>query len=410
MLAGCAVFGIWGNLRAEPPKLNLSPRAPESAPSPRTLVDTGMHRVDQFAHSVVYPKQELPIRFNHGQHLAKGMVCQTCHREIDTSEKASDLNLPRGEACDACHGDSHPRPSATSQPCNLCHVQADASRVRAVSKLPTPRLRFNHARHSTAGVSCDRCHGDFRKVGLATREDLPSEASCLSCHDGEKLSDRCDTCHPADLSGRLVTQPGNDRSLPPLLPKGEHGWGMTHDLAFVNQHQQVARARPGACETCHAPSFCLDCHAGNVRPMKIHAGNFSRTHGFEAQLNPQRCTACHVQQVDCRACHERVGLSTTGDLAAFGVGKPGSFHPFGFGSGPAHAEQAQRNIGSCISCHGEDTCLSCHATTKVALPGNNVSPHGPGYAHSLRCAALERANRRVCLKCHEPGSPRLACQ
>ncbi|NJK32248.1 MAG: hypothetical protein HC927_07480 [Deltaproteobacteria bacterium] len=71
---------------------------------------------------------------------------------------------------------------------------------------------------------------------------------------------------------------------------------------------------------------------------------------------------------------------------------------------------AQRNIETCASCHSGGYVLGLPRTTDAALPGLNVSPHGGGFGGSARCDALERSNRRVCLKCHAPGDPGLDCR
>jgi hypothetical protein len=62
-----------------------------------------------------------------------------------------------------------------------------------------------------------------------------------------------------------------------------------------------------------------------------------------------------------------------------------------------HAGEARRNIASCASCHREEDCQTCH----TAEPGlGNVSPHGANWRGSSRCRALDRENRRMCLRCH----------
>ena len=78
-----------------------------------------------------------------------------------------------------------------------------------------------------------------------------------------------------------------------------------------------------------------------------------------------------------------------------------AFHPPGWatvGIGPnLHAREARRNITSCASCHREEDCTTCH----TAEPGlGNISPHGSGWRGSARCRALDRENRRMCLRCH----------
>jgi len=363
--------------------------------------------------SAVYPEQVLPIRFNHGQHLGLGLACQKCHTDIDESTRARDLNFPRGVSCDTCHGPQHPRPRGEPARCEMCHTQVDEGRITASLRAPRPQLVFNHKMHAKAGSSCEDCHGDMSKVRLATTLQLPREANCLECHDGFTATDRCGACHPTEASGRLATRAQDDRVMPALVPTGMSGWGAEHDLAFVEDHAGIAKANPSLCDSCHGESFCTDCHAGSIRPLRIHSGDYLSAHALDARARTQDCQSCHRTQTFCRGCHERLGFGDRVE-GGFAVGGGLSFHPEGWSGPPGmpqtHAHAAQRNIGTCASCHSEDSCLACHATTDVASPGLGVSPHGPGFGQSVRCNALASRNRRVCLKCHAPIDPHLECR
>ncbi len=371
--------------------------------------------------SPVYPEQELPLRFNHGQHLALKIACTTCHTKVRGSTQVADYNFPTGAACDSCHGPQHPRPASEPARCDMCHTrvtQAPAPtgtvmRVAATIRAPKANLTFDHKRHLDMGTKCETCHGDMSKVRLATVLQLPAEKTCLNCHNGLKASDRCGACHPSDGSGKIVTRSFSDRVMPQLVPRGQSSWGAAHDLAFVEDHRGPAKSNPQLCAQCHDETFCTDCHAGAVRPMRIHSGDYLTTHALDARAQTQDCQSCHRVQTDCLACHQRLGLEQRGSDAKFGVGSPLRFHPPGWEGPPSapqsHAFAAQRNIMACASCHTEDSCLACHATTGAASPGLNVSPHGPGFANSLRCTSLAAHNHRVCLKCHAPGDPRNEC-
>jgi hypothetical protein len=380
--------------------------------------------------SPVYPEQELPLRFSHAQHLALKIDCVRCHTKIHASTQTADFNFPTGATCDGCHGAQHPRPASEPARCDLCHTRVTkvlgppgmtgapdpthtAMRVAATIRAPRANLAFNHQSHLARGANCQTCHGDMSKVRLATTLQLPAEKTCLTCHDGRKASDRCGACHPSDGSGKLVTRSFSDRVAPALVPRGQSSWGAAHDLAFVEDHRAVAKSSPQLCKQCHDETFCTDCHAGAIKPMRIHAGDYLTTHALDARANTQDCQSCHRLQTDCLACHQRLGLDNTGPDARFGVGSSLRFHPPGWDGPPtapqSHAFAAQRNLATCASCHTEDSCLACHATTGAATPGLNVSPHGPGFAGSLRCSSLAAHNHRVCLKCHEPGDPRNEC-
>lgn len=364
--------------------------------------------------SAVYPEQELPLRFNHARHLALGLDCQRCHRAIDASRSAADVNFPSGASCDGCHGPQHPRPQDEPARCKLCHTRTDASgeRVTATIRAPKPHLTFNHALHAKAGASCQSCHGDMTKVRLATTLQLPDEAVCLDCHDGFGATNRCGACHPTQADGRLALRAHDDRTLPALVPRGRSSWGAEHDLAFVEDHASISKSNPRLCDTCHDDAFCTDCHAGSIRPLRIHAGDYLTTHAMDARARSMDCQGCHRTQTFCQGCHDRLGFADRSD-GPFGVGGALQFHPNGWsgppGSPQGHAHAAQRNLAACVSCHDEDSCLACHATADVASPGLGVNPHGASFGRSPRCQALASRNRRVCLKCHAPGDPDLEC-
>lgn len=363
--------------------------------------------------SAVYPKQDIPLRFNHGQHLGLGMDCVQCHADIDTSRRASDNNFPRGKVCDTCHGPQHPKPRTEPAKCDTCHTAVDEqNRVTAGLRAPRPMLVFNHALHAKAGSDCEDCHGDMSKVRLATELQLPSEQSCLTCHDGIGATDTCSSCHPTESSGRLKVRAIDDRSMPLLVPKADNAWGAAHDLAFVEDHAHISKANPSLCQSCHDDSFCTDCHAGVIRPMRIHSGDFINTHAMDARAQTSNCQSCHRTQTFCLGCHQRMGFDREPG-SEFSVGGSLSFHPEGWAGPPGmpqeHAHAAQRNMTACSSCHTEDSCLACHATAGGPIAGLGANPHGPRFRDSARCNALATRNRRVCLKCHAPGDPQLEC-
>ncbi|MEZ4452804.1 MAG: cytochrome c3 family protein [Nannocystaceae bacterium] len=281
-------------------------------------------------HSAVYPRQDIPLRFSHAQHLGKGIRCDRCHGDLTRSDRSADNNLPRGVACDACHGRQHPRPASEPANCSMCHTRAEGSRVTQTLQTGRPNLHFSHQKHAARGATCEGCHGDMSKVRLATTLQLPSEATCLKCHDGQKISDRCSVCHPSDAQGRLVIRDFADRTAPMLVPRGAASHGAAHDLGFVEDHRGIAKSNPSLCASCHNESFCADCHAGPIRPLRIHAGDYLTTHALDARAATQDCQSCHRLQTDCLACHERVGFGSGPDRQT-GPGSSLQFHPAGFG-------------------------------------------------------------------------------
>ncbi len=91
-----------------------------------------------------------------------------------------------------------------------------------------------------------------------------------------------------------------------------------HTPTFVKDHRFQATQDSGTCASCHAPSFCVDCHGGKValkpatmlgdRPdrMAPHRGDFLTMHKIEGKLDPSSCYTCHgrANNDKCRACHK----------------------------------------------------------------------------------------------------------
>jgi hypothetical protein len=348
---------------------------------------------------VVYPEQRLPLTFSHRTHLARGATCGQCHAAASVSQSAVDDLLPTEMACRACHPidrtqpDKAP-PGAPTARCTACHPGWQPGAAVARTYLAPPPLKFSHAAH--AATKCERCHGDLTKVDLATTEHLPTMQSCLSCHPRGNEPRACGDCHLTKLGGLMETRfPQGD-----LVPRTT-GMGDAHAPGFTNHHAQEAAQVGATCTACHDRSECVACHQGVVKPMEFHAGNYLDTHVIEAKRGTPDCSACHRAQSFCVACHERTGVSSR-VTSGFDATQPGgAFHPANWASRTAgenrHAREAKRNITSCASCHREEDCLDCHSNAPGKL---RASPHPEGWRGSSRCRALDRSNRRMCLRCH----------
>lgn len=348
---------------------------------------------------VIYPAQQLPLTFSHARHLARGAACATCHPDATTSRSAVDNLIPTEAACRACHPIDRSTPErvvagAPPATCATCHPgYAPGAVVARVVLAPSP-LKFDHAAHRA--TPCATCHGDLRKVDLATTQHLPTMATCLTCHRDGRDARRCADCHLARRGGLLETAFAHGA----LVPTHD-GLGDAHGLDFKNHHAQEARRIGATCAACHDESTCVACHQGVVKPMDFHRGDYVRTHAVEARRGTPDCGACHRAQSFCIGCHERAGVGTRASTELAPGDPARAFHPAGWASTGAganlHAREAKRNITTCASCHRESDCTTCHS----AQPGaGRISPHPAGWRSSARCKALDRGNRRMCLRCH----------
>ena len=378
---------------------------------------------------VIYPAQELPLKFSHARHLRRGATCTGCHEQAPTSVSARDNLLPPESACLPCHpiDRQHPekREPGIATACDTCHVGMPVERV----VMPAPFLKFNHRQHAEAAIDCTRCHGDLKEVDLATRAQLPKMALCLSCHreglERRRVTEgspqvkrlptaRCAACHLQQGNGTLEVR----FSSGVLLPTGELR-GDEHNSAFLREHRSVAQNDPAYCQNCHTESFCQRCHNSVVKPFDLHGGDYVHRHGLDARRNQPDCSSCHRLQTFCLGCHERLGVASHLTLpgapspSAFFPAAPRRFHPEGWAStgmgANLHATEAERNLRACVSCHREEACLGCHSSLPDARGPGGVNPHPADWVSSGRCLALSRRNSRMCLKCHRDGAAVLAC-
>ncbi|HEY4244160.1 MAG TPA: cytochrome c3 family protein [Kofleriaceae bacterium] len=352
---------------------------------------------------VVYPPQRMPITFSHAKHLARGATCAQCHAAAATSHAAADNLIPTERECRTCHAIDRANLAPAAKPgvppvaCAACHPGFDPASPNAVARtyLTPPPLLFDHAQH--AKTACTVCHGDLTKVDYATARQLPTMSLCLTCHTQGAELRRCVDCHPAKLGGLVQTQfpHGN------LVPMHD-GLGEAHSPEFAMHHTQEARQPGATCNACHDQSECVACHQGTAKPVDFHQGDYVMTHAIDARRGKPDCSACHRYESFCVGCHERSGVATRG-VTDYSSTIPGrQFHPAGWASsGPGpnrHASDARRNITACASCHREEDCLTCHsAESGHAL---RASPHPASWRGSARCKALDRGNRRMCLRCH----------
>ncbi len=303
--------------------------------------------------AVVYPP---PSGFDHASHAE--VECARCHPAVAASIRPGEGETPAG-LCAECH--------------------EDLPAVAARSVHPPAALRFGHRPHAARGVTCADCHRDA---------SLPTMAECLDCHDGERASRRCATCHPTRPDGRLrVEWPRG------LLRPADHD-----APAFsVRGHGAPATADPASCEACHAERRCAECHDGRIRPLEIHPADYLLSHPAQARRDDPACGKCHRLQTFCVGCHAQAGITDQPAPHGFSGRR---YHPEGFvdplGGPSSHGLEARRNLRTCVSCHGEETCIRCHSDGATATL--RVSPHPPGF--DRHCGRALRVSGGGCRKCH----------
>jgi len=383
-LLGAGALGAWHGARGQGRPPSAAVRRPRLPPDPRG------------PSPIIYPPQRIALRMDHSLPEHRRLRCVRCHRGAGLSTEARDSLIPREETCSPCHDEQLDRDDPTAARCGTCHVGFRDGEAPPVSSFPTARLRFSHRTHVEDGMRCRTCHVGIPEATVADRRHLPRMRQCFECHGPDGFSTEgtapgaCTTCHLSRPDGRLRTRFAQGEMNPPTWL-----FGMRHDHEWLVRHRWVAADQGGVCASCHRESDCVECHDGNVRPRRVHPGDYLTTHVEPARRDQPRCSSCHQVSRFCAECHSRLGLST---FSAPEVRSPDRYHPpeAVWVRGPnMHALEARRAMNACASCHAERDCVTCHGALGI---GAGVSPHPPGFAN--RCAAALSSNARACVTCH----------
>jgi hypothetical protein len=128
-----------------------------------------------FPHRGIGPVQ--PIFFSHRVHAGvKEINCRFCH---SFGERSPNAGIPAVSVCFFCHQYIIPQ-----------HPQILKERRHLETKIPVPWVRvfyvpdhvkFNHRPHLRAGLDCENCHGEVRKMDRLIGQDFKM-GFCLNCH------------------------------------------------------------------------------------------------------------------------------------------------------------------------------------------------------------------------------------
>lgn len=348
------------------------------------------------------------MKFSHQKHINEfGVDCATCHAEAATSQSSADKMLPGHAVCQTCHEEE------VSKTCGYCHVD---EKTPAAFTREVRELRYNHKKHvSDQKMECVACHAGLDKVDYASAANMPSMASCNTCHNDVKVNNQCETCH-----SNLAT----------LRPRS-HGGGN-----FVKGHAKFARlsAMDAQCSTCHTENYCAQCHdasslttlsskekIGMISPrvmgndksqaMKgqaVHDINYRFTHGIDAKGRASDCQTCHQEQVFCNDCHKDGSQALGGTLPT--SHEASRFVTVGVGTGGGlHAKLARRDMQSCMTCHdtnGNDpTCIKCHVD-QDGVKGTNPKTHPRGFMADNESGDWHTSVGATCFSCHTDPNAR----
>ncbi len=393
------------------------------------------------------------LRFDHLQHAserrAKGdttETCSDCHAELGSPWMR--VRGPDAPQCVRCH-----TPAATDHlavpdtACATCHeplARATALTRERVAQFPVPPdhrapgfiLAPGHgARAKPAGgdarvaQSCATCHArdfcaachvnapetatiqaletDVRSLALKHELKAPAThysanfeskhgslagrtgASCSTCHTRES----CANCHRADSPAPALAlyAAGPDRGPGAQTTRRAPS---SHIPGWEERHGPVASASMRNCTSCHTRDSCLNCHRPDpARRGSYHPASYLTRHPADAWSRSGSCSDCHNQGEFCQSCHKQSGLSARRTLLG-----PGGYHDGDRQFAIGHGQAARQSLESCVSCHVERDCLTCHSV----VGGRGYSPHGPGFDSER----MLKKNPQLCIACHGRAIPR----
>ncbi len=319
------------------------------------------------------------------------------------SDHGNDFVFQHGELaaaditrCSVCHA---------RDTCSRCHV--NAASVPAIQALaPDPRIAEivsgrevvypTPASHTETGWW--ETHDDRARADVSTCATCHTRTSCETCHvdpvpepvrrlsSGRNGADDRDA--PAENGAGTVTVPQQQAPGVTLTRRAP----ASHGITFADDHRAPAASATAQCRTCHVRDECTSCHTGSEAlttpgqsTAQYHPVNFLQQHSAPAFGREVECASCHNPEAFCRDCHAGSGLSAAGRTdTGFHDRKP--LWRFG------HGKAARQTLESCVACHAQSDCLSCHSS----LSGRGVNPHGPGF-DARRLGAKAPA---TCLRCH----------
>ncbi|HET9604528.1 MAG TPA: cytochrome c3 family protein [Gemmatimonadales bacterium] len=392
------------------------------------------------------------LRFDHQRHanelIQRGTItpdsawrCATCH--VRTGARAMQVSLAVNRACLTCHGITTPHLSAPDSACATCHLslaravrltREDVSAFRAPPSHREPAFAGpGHGTQATAlrqqgqqvAAACATCHArdfclqchvnapetraiqalaaDARSLAIEAALEAPAPhrepgfselhgrslgtgATCATCHTRES----CLTCHAGSAPGPVLrlASAGAGRAIGALTHRRRPP---THGADFTDAHAPFARAAARTCVTCHARTECLSCHVPSPGENRgYHPANFLTRHPAAAYARSTNCADCHNTASFCASCHAQSGLRSMGPLRA-------GYHDANPAFLLGHGKAARQELETCVSCHVERDCLTCHA----AVGGRRFNPHGPGFD----AERLKRKNPEMCTACHGAAIP-----
>lgn len=259
-------------------------------------------------------------------------ACGSCHATED-ARRTWEAGTHRFVSCYGCHAapgvlgilestaqrlaEISPAAGANvdSRSCLACHQSV-------LGRLVSGEIVVRHKDIIASGSECIDCHPAVGHKDLRTAERPVERAlmsRCLACHDGQKASAECGTCHrispsDPDRKARLaaVTPAKADCAgchLGPTAARCDdcHGLDIPHPAGFVRKHAGLSAKDPSLCVRCHetatAEKTC-ECH-GEGSQHGAYSEWYPKHSARAATSGPGGCL-CHNGRdfAFCGKCHD----------------------------------------------------------------------------------------------------------
>jgi hypothetical protein len=136
--------------------------------------------------------QQQPVAFPHGTHMKLGLECLDCHSGADARAVAG---IPSVRKCMLCHAKLANTKPEVKKVIEYANKNLEIPWQRVYGFSTAAHVKFQHAPHFQAGVSCSTCHGDLTKAGVAERTVTHNMGTCLTCHRQNHAPEDCVACH-----------------------------------------------------------------------------------------------------------------------------------------------------------------------------------------------------------------------
>lgn len=138
---------------------------------------TGWYTPGDSVDNVGY-KPEQPIKFSHEKHAGEMAIdCHYCHA---AARRSTSAGVPPSNTCMGCHKFA----KTDSEQIKYLSGKYDKNEpIEWVKVHDLPDyVRFTHQRHVAAGVSCETCHGEVKKMDVAQQAAPLQMGWCIDCH------------------------------------------------------------------------------------------------------------------------------------------------------------------------------------------------------------------------------------